>query len=444
MTNSLEDEIQRLVTSMDTGQNAQDRELPQSEASAQVPGETIHIHYFPDAIVIFKEEEAAHVIDSAPVIPQNISFLPAYVICVFYLFLIFSCIAFQVYEIRNPPIATVTIIPKSQTVTMTGTLQLGRLLNSLTLSQSQTEPTTGKGHQVAKQANGVVTFYNGLFTGQTIAQGTILTGADGIQVITDREAVIPAANPPVFGQATVSAHATSPGTRGNIPAYEINQACCANAVLVKNTTAFTGGQNERDFSTVRQEDIHTVSTAEIPRLRQEMQSALQGQLLPFEQLQLFPCTPTVTSDHRIGQEAPTITVTVSEICSAAAYNTAELDRKATGLLSRLAVTKAGTAYSLFGNIQVRVTQAMTTHTPPPLVFLSFHAQGTWIYALSGATQQQIKSMIAGKTKQEALQILASLPGVERTSISWGDESRLPKNTGYLHITLVIVERGFRN
>jgi hypothetical protein len=105
----------------------------------------------------------------------------------------------------------VTIIPKSQTVTLTGSLQLGRVLQPLTISQSQTTPTTGKGHQDAKQAQGAITFYNGQFSSQTISQGTIFTGSSGVQIITDQEAVVPATNPPIFGQVTISAHAINPG-----------------------------------------------------------------------------------------------------------------------------------------------------------------------------------------------------------------------------------------
>src|SRR5207248_7333229 len=110
-----------------------------------------------------------------------------------------SCITFQVYEILNPPIATITIIPKSQQVILNGTLQLGRLLQPITISQSQTVATTGHGHQPAEQARGYITFYNGLFTSQTIAAGTILTGSDGVQISTDQEAIVPAANPPTWG-----------------------------------------------------------------------------------------------------------------------------------------------------------------------------------------------------------------------------------------------------
>jgi hypothetical protein len=52
-----------------------------------------------------------------------------------------------------PPTVTVTIMPTSQTLSLTGTFQLGRLLQPITISQSQTVPTTGKGHQDARSAS---------------------------------------------------------------------------------------------------------------------------------------------------------------------------------------------------------------------------------------------------------------------------------------------------
>ena len=70
------------------------------------------------------------------------------------------------------------------------------------------------------------------------------------------------------------------------------------------------------------------------------------------------------------------------------------------------------------------------------VVLSFNSQGTWVYAVKSAGQQRIKSLIAGKTKQEAERLLASMPGIEHASIRWGDETKLPKNTEYIRVVLM--------
>jgi VCBS repeat-containing protein len=235
-------------------------------------------------------------------------------------------------------------------------------------------------------------------------------------------------------------HASSPGSAGNIPAYDISEPCCAASVIAKNTIAFTGGQDERNFQTVAKSDIDTTASTLKTTLSASMQGALQGQLKPQEHLQLLPCAPIVSSDHQPGQEATRLTVTVSQTCSAVAYDGQEVAEKATQLLTTQAKQTLGTGYSLFGNVQVSVTQATVTNNSKPLVFLSFHAQGTWIYALSQQAQQRIKQLIAGKTKQEAMHILQSLPGTVQASISWdgfSDDTRLPKDTRDIHFHIIV-------
>ncbi len=432
MTNRLDDDIQHYIESMNNQEN--------QESDTNTPQEGIQDIYV--LIVREHEEEEEHpqVVESTPILLQKTSMMPAYAICCFYSLLIISSLAFQLYCIVNPPITTLTIIPKSQQVTLSGTVQLGRVLPSLTISQSQTTATTGKGHQDAKAATGYLIFYNGQFQNVTITAGTIFTGASGIQIITDQDATIPAANPPSFGQVTISAHAASPGVKGNIPTYDMNQACCAASVLVKNTQ-FNGGQDEQDYQIVTKSDITSIATPLKAAVSQSMQGALHGQLKPNEQLQLLPCTPTVTSNHRIGAEATSVEVTVSQTCSAVAYNIQEVETKATAFLAAQARQKTGAGYSLFGTVHVSVTTASVTSTAKLHVLVSFKAFGTWIYGLSSTAQHQIKHLITGKTTQQALTLLASLPGIEQASIhftGFGDDTRLPTQSRYIHITLFVV------
>jgi len=90
------------------------------------------------------------------------------------------CIMFQIYLIINP--LTVTLLARSQQLSLSGSLQLGRVLNPITLSQSQTAPTTGHGHQSAQQATGYITFYNGQLQSVFVPAGTVLTGTSGEQI----------------------------------------------------------------------------------------------------------------------------------------------------------------------------------------------------------------------------------------------------------------------
>jgi hypothetical protein len=342
---------------------------------------------------------------------------------------------FQIYVIANPFTVTVTLLAKSQQINLTGTLQLGRLLNPITISQSATVNTTGHAHQDATQAIGELIFYNGQGSQVTIPAGTILTGSDGQQVETSQDTTIPPANPPSLGQVIVSAHASTPGSAGNIAAEDINTTV-AIAVFVKNISAFHGGQDERSYQVVTKTDITNAATPLQVTLAQSVQGALQGQLKNGEALQANPCSPTVTPDHQIGAEAAQVKVTVSLTCSGIAYNTQELTNSVMQLLTTQATEKLGNGYSLLGNPETRVLAASAQNQK---VVVSFKAQGLWVYGLSSTEQKHIKRIIAGKTKENAMQLLLSLPDIERVSMQssgFGDDSRVPKNVQYIHLVIL--------
>jgi hypothetical protein len=432
----LEDDLPGLFASLDK-QSGQRPEIPAEDAEgAAHASNEIHDVY----VLVVRErstraqgdtqEDNALETTLAPAqTTQAKADLLAYVPCLFGLVVILSCLAF------DPPTVTVTMLAKAQTVSLTGTLQPGRLLNPITASQSTVVATTGKGHQDSKQAAGLITLYNGQFQSVAVPAGTMLTVSKGVQIATDQDALLPAGTPPAYGQTTVSAHAIIPGRGGNIAAYAISVACCAPAVLAKNTQGFTGGQDERDFHTVTQSDIDQAATPMKPILAQSVSGALQGQLTHSEALQTLPCTPTVRSDHQAGQEAREVKVTVAETCSAVTYNNAALQAQATALLTIRATQQVGAGYTLVGAIHVTLRQATVSHTTPSLVF---SCQGVWVYGVTNAQQQLIKNLIAGKTEQQALDALAHLPGIQRARIGdVDDNAKLPRNPGLIHLIILV-------
>jgi hypothetical protein len=434
---TMQEEVNSILASMDTTGEQDDQEQTSPPESTE-PIEDIYVY-----IVRDHEEEPDQPADDdviettlAQQKPSILALFPFF----FALMLTGSSIAFQLYLALHPFTATVTIVPKSQQVTLSGTLQLGRLLHPITLSESQTVPTTGTGHQDARSATGYITFYNGSFSEQIVSAGTILTGADGVQVVTDQQAFIPAESqtiPPALGNVTVSAHALIPGVRGNIRAGDINQHCCFASLLVQNTRGFYGGQDERDFQTVAKTDIAHAATPLKTILSASIKGAFQGQLKEGEALITLPCSPTISPDHQPGDESTQVTISVSEACSAAACNTGQLQRKALLFLTSQERRTLGAGYSEVGNLHVTVNQATIRGTTPTLVFSSV---STWVYALTAMDQEHIKALIAGKTKQEAMRLLSSLPGIEQVAIAWRDDTKLPKDTQYIHLILLIQSR----
>jgi hypothetical protein len=62
-----------------------------------------------------------------------------------------------------------------------------------------------------------------------------------------------------------------------------------------------------------------------------------------------------------------------------------------------------------------------------------------VYALSSAEQKNIKNIIAGKTKAQAMQLLHSLPGIEGASLQssgFGDDTKLPKDLVHIHLLVI--------
>jgi hypothetical protein len=338
------------------------------------------------------------------------------------------------------PVATVTITPTTKTLSTTATIQVhGRPLPILTLSQSATIPATGHRHQSARAGAGTVTFYNGLFTSQTVAAGTILTGQDGVQIITDQAATIPAGNPPIYGQATVSAHALNTGASGNILAYDINTACCATSVLAKNTAAFTGGQRVRDFIIVTKHDLEAAEAVIKSTLDTSERAALNAQVNEGEELITPACSPTTTSNHRIGEEAKDVTVTVSETCSSIAYVAHDVYQDTTQLIQMDATKRLGANYSLMGGLQVSIKRATIADQARGLATLTIQADATFVYQITPGIQHQLIKLIAGKPKQQALALLLQSPGIAGAQISVkGGNRTLPSDPG--RTTIIVVYR----
>lgn len=346
------------------------------------------------------------------------------------------------------PSATVTLVLQAHTLTTSTTLHVvpgghtnlttntlaGRVLPTLTMSQEQSVSTTGIVHQAAQTAHGVVTFYNAASYAQTIAAGTLLIGTDGVSLVTEQDAVIPAAVMPTEGQVTVLAHATLAGPQGNIGAGDIYGACCRLNVFVANG-AFTGGQNAQTYQTVTQQDVHGLVTRLTPSLMQSVQAALQTQIHAGETLFTpLTCTQQVTPAPQVGMQAATVSVTVNEMCTGIPYSTQDLTMLATQDATHEASTQFGTGYATTG-VQTSITQV----TPEAHGVLALHvtSRSLWIAQMSDTQQQAMKAMLAGKSKQQATTLLLHLVGVQSVSLTLTHGTTLPKDTA--HIALLLIE-----
>mgnify|MGYP001332727395 CR=1 FL=1 len=346
--------------------------------------------------------------------------------------------------------ATVTIVPVTRQISTTSVIPVvpgqantvqghlsGRTLSSVSMSQARTVLTTGKGHQDATSAHGTVTFYNAAPYVQTVAAGTLLTGTDGVEIVTDQDAMIPAVMYPTLGQATVTAHAVISGPAGNIKAGDIYGPCCRLNVSAVNAP-FTGGQQARDYQMVTQQDIGTVASSLKVSLGQSMQAALQTQVHTGETLITpFSCQQSILPDHQPGDEAAQLTITVNETCTGMVYSTQAYHTLIAQIANQEAKKQLGDGYCLTGEVQSSVTQA--TPKDHGTFDLQVKIVGIWAYQFTQERQEHIKTLLAGKSKAQAIKALLHISGVQSVSIAIKNNGIiLPTDSADIHLVFLVM------
>jgi hypothetical protein len=344
--------------------------------------------------------------------------------------------------------ATVTITPASKDLVnsyvitaVTGTPDpakrqvAARILTATSSTQSKTANSTGSIPGV--QATGQLTFLNTSTSAKTFSS-VVLTGADGVQVSFNGPITVPALPP---SSRTVTGFAVNVGTAGNIRAFDINGSCCAAGITVKNG-AFSGGQDPQSNSVVQQSDINGAANALAAALTPGTQSALQKQMRPNEQLvaNTLKCNKsTFTADHKAGDLARTVTVTVAITCKEEVYDQQGALTMAANLLKMAAGKDPGPAFALTGNVVTRVTTAMLADTKGT-VSLDVSAEGVWVYQFSDAVKQGFANHIANMSKQDAIKYFLGQggqpgqPGVSDVQIVISSGNALPDAS---HITIEI-------
>jgi len=355
--------------------------------------------------------------------------------------------------------ATVTLVPEKKTLSATLTVTAlatdtpeqareqvtARVLLVSSPTQSQTAPTTGTGHAPARVGEGTVTFYNAAPYSQMVAAGTVLTGTDGVEIVTAAPAVIPAGNSPIEGEVTVLAHATVIGPQGNIAPLDLNGLCCLAGVSVKNTTAFHDGQDAYDYPMVTQADIDHAAGPLLATLTAATQTGLQGEVHPNERLAgPIACQPAVTLDHPVGSDASQVTVSVSVTCHAQVYDHEAVVRLVTNALMQQATTTLGTDYALRGTISTTITPAGTPpHAKVGTLTLLVTGQGIWVYQVSATEQARLTRLITGLSRQQAMHVLQQQePGhlaavhIQVTGL-WASGNRLPADPARIHLLVAM-------
>ena len=327
--------------------------------------------------------------------------------------------------------ATVTITPDHPIVSesfvvtaVTGTpnpaaLQVKARTISYT-SPSQSASAGATGSIPGARASGTLEFLN-LSTGSIFVSGGTLTGASGVPVSFSSISVPPSGT---FTTGT----AVNVGTSGNIGAFDINGFCCGSRfIFVKNTTAFTGGQNPLPNSIITQNDINSASNNLISKIKPSAQSALQQQVQANEQVVngSLKCTTNVTANHRVGDQAKSVTVTGTATCSEEVFDQkGALTLASNALKADVAKKPQYAGYALVGNVVTGITSETVIDTKGT-VSLVILAQGVWVYQFTDTILTGIKNKIAKESQSKAQADLNKTPGVMSATISISSGTTMP-------------------
>lgn len=447
------DDLNKVLASLDDQNSADTDELHIGGATPDSDIETLHVYPMGDGLYItstpLKEDETEQIVETtAAALPG--SRFPLFAKVIYVLFVVSLLVAVgNLFSLAFLQSVTVTIVASVKPITATHTLQVvtgiptsesqvqARQLTPITLSQTTTVAATGTAHQEPTYAIGYLTFYNGQFTQVHIPAGTQLTASDGTALVTNQTVIIPAvdasATPPAIGQATVAAHALYMGSAGNISAFSINGPCCTTSVLVKNTQAFTGGQDARTFTIVRQSDITNAATTLKQSLSQSMQGAVNAQVQKGEALLPVSCSPTVSSDKQPGDEATSIHVSASETCNGQVYNKAHLLQTLQHQFITTVAQQLGKGFSLIDRVRVSLSTSYTSQG----MFLAVTCLGVWGYVPNGQQQEEIKQQLAGKTQDQAAHTLTTLSGIQSFTINT-HERKLPNDPNRIQLVFLYV------
>ncbi len=318
-----------------------------------------------------------------------------------------------------------------------------RSLSATAKSDPKTVNATGHTQTPGTVARGQLTFLNGSFSNSyTVGTNTPIP-AGNVSLFLDVPAVIPhgSLSSGTAGTVTVSAHAAVPGAAGNISAHAADQICCnaTGNVSVKNSSAFTGGQDPQDYHFVQQSDVDGVANPLKNTVSAQAQKSLNEQLHTGEQLVAQNgalCPSSVNTDNPIGPHGVnvnSVTVTVTATCKALAYDRAALQTMVANLLASKANNDIGSTYKLVGQIVMHTT--VQNIDQQGNVSLLVSAKGIWAAQISDAEKTALAQAIAGKTVAEAQRILAGHKDIGHADIQVNGGNVLPSDPNQIKIVI---------
>jgi Baseplate J-like protein len=266
----------------------------------------------------------------------------------------------------------------------------------------------------------------------TIPQGTLVTTAKSLGYTTQAAVMIATTT---GSSAPVAVRATAPGAAWNADPNTLTGIANPNApdanLHVTNPAAIIGGANPRSAQVIQQSDFDAVRNALTVKVNDELAVALNFNAHGMSFVADGAPVINLTSDHSVGDETPTFTITMTGTSGAVAFS----DSEAVALLRSALQSKIPTSDELTNDPIQAVYQVGQANANGDVSIIA-KASG---FAIPRLSQLALRSQIRGLTPTQAARSLQrTAPGsVIEIRISPSAMPWLPVVADHISLTVVV-------
>jgi hypothetical protein len=327
------------------------------------------------------------------------------------------------------PTAEITLVPQEEPISSSLTYGIAAAnaefditmdptpISSTSTASASTE-ATGERFEPAGTASGLIQITNPLTNDVTVPAGTEVPGANGVMYYTAEDIQIPAADPYgslAFGSATVGVYAGVVGPDGNLNAGALTGQL-GTQMFYTNPQGISGGRMDR-FPVITQEDVDAVRT----RVSEELMDIVEGELVAEipDDHEIVPGTlevgdPDVEVSAEPGQDGDEVSASGTIKVRAQMYYPEELHQLAGGEADRLLARQGGNDRILLAET-VAIKDPTNLENGIPAFQIEVEAIARKV--ITESEKEQIIQEVTGLSREEAEEIIAEHPKVERFQIT---------------------------
>jgi hypothetical protein len=264
----------------------------------------------------------------------------------------------------------------------------------------------------------------------TLPQGTLVTSAKSLGYTTQAAVMITTTT---GSSASVAVRATAPGAAWNADANTLTTIASSPDpnLHVTNAAAITGGANPRSAQVIQQSDFDMVRNALTVKINDELAVALKFNAHGMSFVADATPVINITSDHGVGDETPTFTITMTGTSGAVAFS----DSEAKTLIRSALQAKIPAGDELTSDPIQAVYQVGQTNANGDVSIIG-KASG---FAIPRLSQPSLRSQIRGLTPaQAATSLQRTAPGslieirISPSAMPW-----LPVVADHITLTVVV-------